>query len=774
MPTTPPPSAVETYDVRVAFDHAVTRAAQRGPDAGVRLADAVRALEAIGLADHGVRVFARTPQAVLFLDRALRTGLPPRSGAGHRAHNPLACDPYDPYDAGPLTLALASCDANGRTREAAVRRIVTRLAEPQVPPGLVVFLALRTADWVGPVRDRARGALAVLLHAAPGRYVPLVVPVAELLARRERGDFVRQQAVSALTAVHGAAVLDELTSAPDPRVRVFAVRTAVAAGRLPLQRLAALATDDPERRCRVPAAQAAAREAVWSERLDVLRRLTTTVDRDVRALALTGMVRAGHPEEAARHLADPSPLVRATARDAARRTGADAREWYLDAVAELVAQVPARGRPAGEDAGFAERGGREGADRLAEVPARGRPAGEDADRLAGVPARARPAAEDAPSSRASGIAAAGAVAGLAECGRREDADRLAELLAHPQHRVRAAALRGLRTLDAVPVGDVVPLLHDRYAAVVREAAAALATRSGQLPAGLAESLLADTSRVVVSRAGLRLLDERDPVRHLTVLLRAAAGPEPGVARSAADAAVRVIQQARPMTWDWRRGPYVPLDPTPEQAAEVLELAERAAARLGHGQRQVLHEVLAPMAPLTELLRVRHGVPSHARSPLLLVEATFRAQDAADTVTRIREVLRAVLPYAAGPAADWPADDAWPGLLPDWFTARCAPLADEAPAAPADKGTAARRLMRWRGLGHEKRAAEADAPWRLLDWIGLFDPDGGADSRSWRWWDAVTWREEGRVRVTVDGHPYGGGAALRWLIEAAGGHDVVLP
>lgn len=745
MPTTPPPSAAETYDVRVAFDHAVTRAALRGPDAGVRLADAVRALEAIGLADHGVQVFARTPQAVLFLDRALRTGLPPRSGAGHRAHNPLACDPYDPYDADPLTLALASCDANGHTREAAVRRIVTRLAEPQVPPGLVVFLALRTADWVGPVRDRARGALAVLLHADPRRYVPLVVPVAELLARRERGDFVRQQAVAALTAVHGAAVLDELTSAPEPRLRAFAVRTAVAAGRLPLQRLAALATDDPERRCRVPAAQAAAREAVWSERLDVLRRLTTTVDRDVRALALTGMVRAGHPEEAARHLADPSPLVRATARDAARRTGVDALEWYRAAVAELVAQVPARSRPAGEDA----------------------------DRLAGVPARARPVAEDAPSSRASGIAAAGVVAGLAECGRREDADRLAALLAHPQHRVRAAALRGLRTLDAVPVGDVVPLLHDRYAAVVREAAAALATRTGQLPAGLAESLLADTSRVAVSRAGIRLLDERDPVRHLTALLRAAAGPEPGVARSAADAAVRVIQQARPMTWDWRHGPYVPLDPTPEQAAEVLELAERAAARLGHGQRQVLHEVLAPMAPLTELLRVRHGVPSHARSPLLLVEATFRAQDAADTVTRIREVLRAVLPYAAGPAADWPADDAWPGLLPDWFTARCAPLADEAPAAPADKGTAARRLMRWRGLGHEERAAGADAPWRLLDWIGLFDPDGGADSRSWRWWEAVTWREEGRVRVTVDGHPYGGGAALRWLIEAAGGHDVVL-
>ncbi|MGW5350364.1 hypothetical protein ACWERV_07580 [Streptomyces sp. NPDC004031] len=711
MPTTPP-SAAETYDVRVAFDHAVTRAAQRGPDAGTRLADAVRGLEAAGLAEHGLRAFAGTPRAVLFLDRALRSGPAPGGGTYSREHNPLA------YDAGPLTIALASCDRNGRTREAAVRRIVARLAEPQVPPALAVFLALRTADWAGPVRDRARGALAVLLHADPQRYAPLLVPLAELLARRERGDFVRQQAVSALTAAHGAAALDGLMSAPDPRVRAFAVRTAVATGRLPLQRLTALATEDPERRCRVPAAHAAAREAVWSERLDVLRRLTATVDRDVRAFALTGMVRAGHPEEAARHLADPSSLVRATARDAARRTGTDAPAWYRAAVAELAAEVPAQGRPPGEDP---------------------------------------------PGSRASGTAAAGAIAGLAECGRKEDADRLAALLAHPQYRVRAAALRGVRTMDAVPVGDVVPLLHDRYASVVREAAAALATRTGQLPPGLGESLLADTSRVAVRRAGLRLLDARDPVRRLTALLRAAAGADPGVARSAADAAVRVVQQARPLTWHRRGGPHVPLEPTPEQAAELLELAE-TATRLHHGQRQILHELLAPTAPLTELLRVRHGLPDGARSPLLLVEATFRAPDAADVVARIRDVLLAVLPHTAGPPARWPADDAWPDLLPDWFTERCAP--------PADKGTAEQRRAWWRVLGREQRAADVTAPWRLLDWLHFFDPRGGAEARGWRWWDVP--RHGGRVRFTTDGHPYGGGDALRWLITAAGGHDIDLP
>lgn len=764
------PSAAETYDVRAAFDHAVTRAALREADGGARLADAVRALEAAGLTEHGLRAFARSPRTVLLLDRALRTGYVTDPGvhgqapgyaagpaAHRRAHAPLA------HGAGPLTIALASCDPSGHVREAAVRRIAARLAEPRVPPGLVVFLALRTADWVAQVRDRARGALAVLLHADPGRYAPPVAPVAELLARRERGDFARQQVVAALTAVHGAAVLDALTSSPDPRLRAFAVRTAVAAGRLPLDRLAALATGDPERHCRVPAAQSAVREAVWTERLDVLRRLTSSADRDVRALALTGMVRAGHPEAAVPHLADPSPLVRATARDAARRTGVDAVRWYRDAVAELAAEVPAGG-PVGEG-GAAGAGLPGGAEACAGRPDGGLPGGAE------VPA-GRPVGEDPPSSRASGTADVGTVAGLAECGLRKDAGRLAVLLAHPQHRVRAAALRALRTLDAVPVGAAVPLLHDRYGSVVREAAAALATRTGRLPAGLAESLLADTSRTAVRRAGLRLLDDRDPVRRLTVLLRAAAGPDPGVGRSAADAAVRVIQQARPLTWDWRRGPYVPLDPTPEQAAELLSLAEGAAARLHLRSRRILHEILAPMAPSTELLRLRHGVPQGARSPLLLARATFHAQDAEEVLARVREVLLTVLPYAAGPSAEWPADDAWPGLLPDWFTARCAP------EGPVDEGAAARWLARWRGLGHGERAAEARAhaaaPWQLLDWTGAFAPDGGAGERGWRWWDAHARAQEAWVRFTVDGHPYGGGGALRHLIEAAGGHDVDLP
>ena len=71
--------------------------------------------------------------------------------------------------------------------------------------------------------------------------------------------------------------------------------------------------------------------------------------------------------------------------------------------------------------------------------------------------------------------------------------------------------------------------------------------------------------------------------------------------------------------------------------------------------------------------------------------------------------------------------------------------------------------------------DAAADWRTLDWINLFDPDGAADSRSWRWWNGeVKGHDTGWVRFATDGHPYGGRAALQRLIEAAGGYDIELP
>ena len=156
-----------------------------------------------------------------------------------------------------------------------------------------------------------------------------------------------------------------------------------------------------------------------------------------------------------------------------------------------------------------------------------------------------------------------------------------------------------------------------------------------------------------------------------------------------------------------------------------------------------------------------------------MEATFTAEDPHETVALIREVLLAVLPYAAGPADEWPADEQWTDILPTWFVQRCAP------ETPVRQGTAADWIAWWHGLARQQRETErrtnAVADWRLLDWINLFDPDGRADSRSWRWWNAgVRGHAVGWVRFATDGHPYGGRGALRWLIEAAGGYDIELP
>lgn len=84
-----------------------------------------------------------------------------------------------------------------------------------------------------------------------------------------------------------------------------------------------------------------------------------------------------------------------------------------------------------------------------------------------------------------------AVVGLGECGVREDADLVRELLAHPVPRVRACAVAGLRALDAVRVEDVRPLLDDPSAAVVRQATAALLPWADHIPPQHLRGLLAE-------------------------------------------------------------------------------------------------------------------------------------------------------------------------------------------------------------------------------------------------------------------------------------------
>lgn len=57
------------------------------------------------------------------------------------------------------------------------------------------------------------------------------------------------------------------------------------------------------------------------------------------------------------------------------------------------------------------------------------------------------------------------------------------------------------------------------------------------------------------------------------------------------------------------------------------------------------------------------------NPLLKVEVTFTAKDPGETIALIREVLLAVLLFAAHTADEWPAGKRWPDILPAWFVQR---------------------------------------------------------------------------------------------------------
>ncbi|MER7790467.1 hypothetical protein [Streptomyces sp. NPDC097640] len=637
-------------------------------------------------ATAALRMLGERPGVVLRLDWQVRRSWQ-HAEWSHSARPGATAPPAPPEYDRPLALAFACSHHDGRVRERAVRRIVERPS-----PELMPFLVLRTGDWVRQVRERARAGLTDLLQRDPARYVPAAAPTALLADRRRRGDFARRQVLAALLSAPGTALLEGLLASPLREQRRFALEVAGAAGRLPLRALVSVAEGDTDVRVRARAAEVAAREAVWTDRADLLRRLAAARHREVRATALTGLIRAGHAEEVTGALDDPAGLVRAVARDAARRTGVEPLTHYRAAV------------------------------RGPQPPT-------------------------------------GALDGLAETGSDADAPLLLPLLDHPQAPVRAHALRALRILDAVPTDRVVPLLRDPSARVIRVAVATLRPRAARLPRGLAASLLTDP-RAAVRKAGYQLLSEPDPVARLLTVLPSALDPDP---RLSARAVAEVTTLARG------------LRPTPEQRADLLARTEASAAALPHRTLQLLHEALDPTSWTAELLRARHGRHPDTRNPLIELKATFTAEDPRATAELIREVLTAVLEHATAPAGEWPTEDEWPTLLPEWFVQRCAPE----PPPPPERTDPATWLARWRGLTQRQRQIEAisaaTADWRLAGWLDLFDPDGLADSRSWRFWDCGATRQtDGWVRVGVDGHPYGGRGALLWLIEAAGGYDIDLP
>lgn len=307
---------------------AVRDAAGKGWDAAESVISMLAEIDATGDAETGraaLGLVASHPRLVIRLDELARRVL------WHSTYySPVISEIAERLNAstgGPIAVALASTHGNGRVRERAVAHMLEQPTSELMP-----FLVLRTSDWVRQVRDRARAGLAVLLHDNPAAYLPTAVGMALLAQSRQRGSFARTQVLAGALETPPNMIKMLMTS-PDRAVRRFAFDTGMAAHWFRIDDLTVIAETDADLRLRAQAAEAVVREAVWTSRVQILRRLADSRLAEVRVVAVTGLVRAGYPADAAEFLDDSGGLVRAVARSAAGRVKIDALAHYRAAVA---------------------------------------------------------------------------------------------------------------------------------------------------------------------------------------------------------------------------------------------------------------------------------------------------------------------------------------------------------------------------------------------------------------------------------------------------------
>ncbi|MFD0314502.1 hypothetical protein [Streptomyces flavalbus] len=325
-------------------------------------------------------------------------------------------------------LALALCHPDGRVREAALIPAAKR-------PALSPLVVVRCADWVAPVRERAREVLRASLDAdAAVALAPLVLRV----GRRERGS----HAVGLLGEVLRGLPRERRTAlfdAAERSVRRYAYRLAVEDGLLSPAELARTAARDEDvvvQNLCAESALAAVREGGAYDD-DVLPSLLGARAPRVRAAGVTALRAAGRPEAAVPFLVDRAAMVRACARYVVRQYGGDPRVRYRAWCADPA--DPAL--PPGAAVGLAE-------------------CGERADAVLLWPLLAHPV----------GGVRAGAVAGLRVLDV-ADVRRLLPLLDDPVPGVvREAARALLPGAGALPVAELTARLAPERPASVRRAA----------------------------------------------------------------------------------------------------------------------------------------------------------------------------------------------------------------------------------------------------------------------------------------------------------------
>ncbi|WP_214409292.1 HEAT repeat domain-containing protein [Sphaerisporangium fuscum] len=378
----------------------------------------------------------------------------------------------------PLAVALAACVRNGRDRERAVRHPLMR-ADARLLPVLVI----RGTDWADQVREAALRVLAEVLADPGPAALTAAVPVAVRLGDRARAEPVTGMIRDALLRASDD-TLDEVRRCGDRRARRQVYEVLLPAGRLDTSRLLTAALHDPDVVVQTRCAGALAAKALagggsetpgdhrsgvgevsedqapvpgesggrarppgrvrdWTAPLEELLQRGSA---GVRTEALTALVRLGHAEPALGFLADPASRVRLTAQWGVRRGGGDPAEPY-------------RRRLSASTTGSPVRGARE------------------------------------------------LLAGLGDCGGREDAALVRPYLRDPRPRVRAEAVRTLLRLG--DTAGLAVLLEDPAPVVVRNVVEALRGSDERFPTRRLRALLAPGRPRHVRLAAYRLLRERD-------------------------------------------------------------------------------------------------------------------------------------------------------------------------------------------------------------------------------------------------------------------------
>ncbi|MFB4304713.1 HEAT repeat domain-containing protein [Actinomadura sp. GTD37] len=173
------------------------------------------------------------------------------------------------------------------------------------------------------------------------------------------------------------------------------------------------------------------------------------------------------------------------------------------------------------------------------------------------------------------------VAGLGECGTRQDVEVLLPFLEHPSPRVRAQAVRAVRRLDG-PLTQIAGMLADPAPVVVRAVKQALRNEPHAVPTARLWTLLAADSPPHVRLGAYDQLRDKDTWTRLHVDLHLLATRDPELSNRA---------HADLTAWTRHGAATAYRTPSKEMALRLGQLIDTAEALIGAQQAHQLRWIL---------------------------------------------------------------------------------------------------------------------------------------------------------------------------------------